>query len=147
LADLFADGTPPPASATLVMGVPYRTDLLYDEHFRRLAETRTEFDYLTAISRETAGQAGCGEYVQDALQSAADRLLPVLSSERTLVYICGIAGMELGILRGLAEHLPPEALARFLTVDPSVEHDRASWTRRMLHKQLKPTRRVFLEVY
>jgi ferredoxin--NADP+ reductase len=71
----------------------------------------------------------------------------VLEGERGLIYICGIAGMELGVCQGLAMGLPAAAREQYLGVDADVLQDIPSWTRRMLHKQVRPTRRVFMEVY
>ncbi|MGP1271777.1 MAG: FAD-binding oxidoreductase [Phycisphaerales bacterium] len=148
LGDLFAPGTAGPGSATLVMGSPYRSDLLYDAELRDLARAEPGFEYLPTISREPNPDAdGRGLYVQDRLLTHRERLTEILSRDRTLVYICGIAGMEIGIFQQLAFVLPPEVLPRFLDVDPEIAGGPSQWTRRMIHKQLKPTRRVFLEVY
>ena len=103
--------------------------------------------YLTAISRESDPHSGKRLYVQDRLDTHREEMLSLLSADNALIYVCGIAGMELGIIRGLAQHLPPDILSRFVTIDPEVAGDPMSWTRRMIHKQIKPTKRVFLEVY
>jgi hypothetical protein len=71
----------------------------------------------------------------------------ILESSRGLIYVCGVAGMELGIFQSLARHLSPAALPQYLGVDADVMQDVAGWNRRMIHKQVRPTRRVFLEVY
>ena len=71
----------------------------------------------------------------------------MLKSDRTLIYVCGIAGMELGIFQGLTRMLKPTDLDGYLRVDPEVLSSIDSWDRRMIHKQIKPTRRFFLEVY
>ncbi|MEM9165970.1 MAG: hypothetical protein AAGB48_02985 [Planctomycetota bacterium] len=147
LGDLYQTDAPAPDRTTLVMGSPYRTDLLYDEEFTQLARAHDGLSYLTAISRETPDGVGRGQYVQDVLTSHRDHFTDLLTRPNTLVYICGIAGMELGIFQALAGSLPPEVLARFLVVDPEAAAEPGSWSRRMIHKQIKPTRRVFLEVY
>ena len=132
--------------AVLVMGTPYATDLLYHDHFSRLGDDLPGFTYLTAISRERDGPSGERLYVQDRLRTHAGELVPLLSSERTLVYVCGIAGMELGILRAMAAVLPGPALAQYLAVDAAAPEP-AAWERRMIPRQLAPTRRMMLEVY
>lgn len=135
-------------SAALVMGTPYTTDLLYDAELRALDERYDWFTYLTAISRESGepGSGGRGLYVQDRLRTDAERLAGILRGDRGLVYICGIAGMELGILRALAEVLPPEELAGYLGVSEEAGEPGA-WERRMIPRKLTPTKRLFIEVY
>lgn len=147
LGDLFESDAPPPPKATLVMGSPYRTDLIYDEPLAALARKHSDLGYLTAISRESEPGTNKRLYVQNRLSTHRDQLVELLSADNALIYICGIAGMELGVFQGLAQNLPPELLPRFLVVDPEVAADPTTWTRRMIHKQIKPTRRVFLEVY
>ena len=131
----------------LIMGSPYATDLLYHEELLRLASEHDFFHYTTAISRERQEDGSDPMYVQDRLQTHRDQLVAALSSERGLVYVCGIAGMEMGILQRLAQVLPADQLGQYLQIDPEVASDVHSWTRKMLHKRLKTTRRVFLEVY
>lgn len=131
----------------LVMGSPYATDLLYDDLFTRLASEHKNFSYLTALSREKQADGHDRMYVQDRITTNKEELLSVLSSERTLIYVCGIAGMELGIFQHMARHLAPSTLEQYLHADAEAMGDIASWNRKMLHRQIKPTRRVFLEVY
>lgn len=133
---------------TLIMGSPYRTDLLYHEDFLALAREHERFTYVTAISRESV-DGRPGEYADGAMARVADVVLPGLRRGDALVYVCGIAGMELGVLRTLASMLEgePEALARYLDCDPDALAARDSWDRRMIHRSVRPTRRVFLEVY
>jgi ferredoxin--NADP+ reductase len=85
--------------------------------------------------------------VQDRLTTHRDELTSILSSSRSLIYVCGIAGMELGILQQLARTLTGDALDALLQIDPEARGTINAWDRKMLHKQVKPTRRVFLEVY
>ncbi len=147
LGDLYAADARPPQQVALVMGSPYRTDLIYDEPLAEMARRHEGLTYLTAISRESDPHTGKRLYVQDRLATHGEQLIELLSAPNTLIYVCGIAGMELGVFQGLARHLPDEVLPRFLTIDPGVAHDPASWTRPMINRQIKPTRRVFLEVY
>lgn len=134
-------------SASLIMGTPYQTDLLYDPELRQLERTHDWFTYRTAISREITADQPRPMYVQDRLEADASDLVPMLSSDRTLIYICGIAGMELGILRTLWTILPPDVRAHYLTVSPDVPADPAQWDRKMIPRQIKPTKRVLMEVY
>jgi sulfite reductase alpha subunit-like flavoprotein len=86
--------------------------------------------------------------VQDRLRTDRDRLMPMLAeSNRALIYICGIAGMELGIFQQLARILPQGALEQYLQVDAQTMSDIPNWNRKMIHRQIKATKRVFLEVY
>lgn len=150
--DLLESGVK--SGITLLMGSPYATDLLYDAYFRELAAAHPNFTYLTAISRERQADGGDPMYVQDRLRADRDRLDPLLTSDRTLIYICGVAGMELGIFEQLSRQLDGVALEQYLGVDPdalallrSGPPGRPVWQRSMIHKQVRPTRRMFLEVY
>jgi ferredoxin--NADP+ reductase len=130
----------------LVMGSPYATDLLYHGDFTRWAVEHTNFTYLTAISRERQADGG-PMYVHDRLAASRDVVVPVLERERTLVYVCGIAGMELGVMQRLATLLPERAREQYLRVDRATLAGVEGWDRRMIPRQVQPTRRVFLEVY
>lgn len=143
--DLLESGCP--SRITLVMGAPYASDLLYHDFFLRMQAEHPNFTYITAISREKDADGRDPVYVQDRLRTDRDRLLPIVSDPRTLVYICGIAGMELGIFQELARQLSGSLLEQYLQVDGTTLADVGGWTRAMLHKQVKHTRRVFLEVY
>lgn len=152
LHDLYRhpERLPSGSRVTLVMGVPYATELLYDAELREL-EQRVgvgRFRYLTALSRESqeTGKGRRTMYVQDRL-TEDEPLRAQLASERTLVYICGIAGMELGIFQAMATGLKSEAREQYLGVDAEAMANIGSWERRMIHKQVRPTRRMFLEVY
>jgi ferredoxin--NADP+ reductase len=140
----------------LVLGAAYRTDLLYDRWLSELAAKHANFSYVTAVSRETGGGGsgggsggggGRGVYVQDRLTTHAELIVPLLERGRGLVYICGIAGMELGIFQKLARVLPAGALGLYLGVDGAVAGDIDAWQRGMIHRQVRPTRRVLMEVY
>ncbi len=144
VTDLLAAGCT--SRIALVMGSPYATDLLYHDHFTQLAARHANFQYFTAISRERNEPHG-PLYVQDRLRTDADRLLPILAGGRGLIYVCGLAGMELGILQHLARTLRPSDLDQFLHADTATLSAVDSWQRSMLHKEVRPTRRVFLEVY
>ncbi len=131
---------------TLLMGSPYSSDLLYHDFLLKLAAEHPNFTYLTAISRERV-DGHDGMYVQDTLRVHRDRLLPQLSGQKNLIYICGLAGMELGIFQQLALGLQGEALEQYLQVDAEPLRDIRRWDRRMIHKEVRPTRRIMMEVY
>ena len=145
LMELLARGVN--SRVVLVMGAAYSTDLLYHGDLLRMSGDHAKVTYITAISREKQEDGHDPLYVQDRLETHRDHLLPILESPRTLVYICGLAGMELGIFQRIGAMLPDHALKQYLAVDPAAMADIRSWQRTMLHKQIKPSRRVFIEVY
>lgn len=142
--DLLASGYR--GRVTLIMGAPYSTDLVYHDYFSSAAREHPNFVYLTAISREPNGPLG-PLHVQHRLRAERESLREQLASTRNLVYICGVAGMELGVFQELALALPVESLEQYLAVDADALGAVASWSRRMIHKEVRPTRRVLMEVY
>lgn len=155
LKDLYGHPSRAKASskALLVLGSPYASDLLYNEELESLAAHESGFTYHTAISRElqdvnTAGGSTIRRplYVQDRLV-LSEQARALLASERTLIYVCGIAGMELGIFQALARALPAGAREQYLEADESTLAGVDGWDKKMIHRQVKPTRRVFLETY
>lgn len=131
----------------LLMGSPYASDLLYHDELAALAKKHENFTYHTALSRQPQPDGLPPMYVHDRLAASAGALRPILESERGLVYICGIAGMELGMFKGLTAVLPEAARAQYLALDDAARANPAAWDRKMIHKAIRPTRRVFLEVY
>ena len=132
---------------SLLMGVPYETDLLYHDTLMQWTQDHPSFTYHTAISRHTTPDQVKKLYVQDRLREDFEMLSPMLKSERTLIYICGIAGMELGVFQTLAKLLLPPELSQYLNLDPEIASDIDGWDRRLIPKKIKKTSRVFLEVY
>lgn len=129
--------------AILVLGAAYATDLSYHAELTRSASEYPWFEYVTAISRERNTEGGPA-YVQDRIvrdQSVAR----LLEGPRTLAYVCGIAGMELGIFQKMATALSANGCSQYLGLEGAP--DPSAWDRRMIPRQIKPTRRVFLEVY
>ncbi len=145
LIDLLESGCT--RSITLIMGAPYKTDLLYHDFFLRKQSENENFSYLTAISRHAQEDGEKPMYVDQRLVTHREQLGPILSSDQTLIYICGIAGMEVGVFQALAQTLTPSALEGYLEVDAEAMTNMRSWSRKMLNRQIKPTKRVFLEVY
>ena len=106
----------------LLMGSPYTSDLIYHELFLDLAAKYRNFHYRQAISREPGPDGSRGIYVDVLIEREIDRLGPLLADERTLLYLCGLTGMQdnvfgrlqsLGLLDAYAEearrHLRPTA--------------------------------------
>ena len=146
LGDLTKLGMP--SRVDLIMGSPYESDLLYDKELRDLAEDYpNRFHYRTAISRHEVPKQDGKYYVQGRILEDASVLTEILKSDRTLIYICGIAGMELGVFQSLAKILDPKSLAQYLKIDPEISADPETWERKMISRQLKHTKRLFLEVY
>lgn len=131
----------------LFMGAPYASDLLYHPFWLDLAGKHDNFHYTTALSRERQQDGHDQMYCHDRITTGLDHILPALAADNTLIYICGVAGMELGIFQQLAKHLNRSQLERYLLVDPETMGDIPNWNRRMIHQQIKPTRRVLMEVY
>ncbi len=142
--DLLDSGAP--SKVVLVMGSAYETDLIYHEQFESLAAMHSNFTYLPTISRHVGPLADRTLYVQDRFTTHRDLLTPLLESERGLVYVCGIAGMEMGILKGLHASLTGEAFRQYVRTDAEYQ-DPKTWDRKLLSRKINPTRRVFLEVY
>lgn len=81
----------------LIFGVPFSTDLYYSDFLREYDQRYPNFHFYTALSREEHTSSGERMYVQHRMRSIWDRLERVLHDENTLMYICGMAGMEAGI--------------------------------------------------
>lgn len=129
----------------LLMGTPYTTDLLYDSFFRGVAKAFPNFHYHGIISRETRADGGKGEYIHQYLERSLDHFRGVLSSPRTLVYMCGLAGMQVGVFQTLAAAGLDEGYldihADLAGIAPR------EWTTEHIKRRVHPTRRCMLEVY
>lgn len=138
--------TAPASRIVLIMGSPYTTDLLYDEELRGLAAGNGNLTYLTAVSRDPGPDGDGPMYVAERFVTHRTLLEPMLLNPRTLAYVCGIAGMELGVIGAMARLMPAEALAGFVTVGAEAG-PAERWERRMIGRAVKPTGRLMLEVY
>ncbi|MDP7070476.1 MAG: hypothetical protein QF561_03910 [Phycisphaerales bacterium] len=123
----------------LVIGVPYGTDLMYDQWFSELASAHPNFHYHTVISRPEVGRR---MYVDQYIVETVDPFHRVLASDRNLLYICGIEGMQHGIYR-LLETL---GVARDYLQLPDDSPCLADADKATL-KRLKPSDRCMVEVY
>lgn len=129
----------------LVMGTPFRTDLLYDDLLTDLAREHDNFHYHTAISREAHAGSSRGRYAHDVLSHEMASFASFLRSDRTLIYVCGLAGMQFGLYQTLAGHNVHEG---FLRIDDSLAGmDPLTWDFESTKRKLKPTKRMMLEVY
>jgi ferredoxin--NADP+ reductase len=122
--ELLAGSKPSTSRIDLIMGTPYTSDLLYDDLFRQLADKFENFNYHIAISRESDPQ-----YVGDVVESNYDYFEPLLSDDATLLYLCGLEGMQHGVFDALRKR----NLADGYFVQKGT--------------RLKPTTRAMLEVY
>lgn len=147
--DLFRGPNPPTRSQVhLFMGSPYSTDLLYDDLFRAIAREHDNFHYHTAISRELRldGRPGCYvHHLFDEQIEAHREIRKLLESPRTLIYVCGLAGMQFGLYQSLATHGLDEG---YLVIkDELTGSDSRAWTVDQMKRPIRPTRRLMLEVY
>ncbi len=123
----------------LVVGVPYGTDLMYDDWFTEMAKIHPNFHYHTVISRPEIGPR---RYVDQYIVDTVDPFHRVLAGEDTLLYICGIEGMQVGIFR-LLQTLGVAGSYLQLPDDGLDLNDADAAT----IKRLKPGGRCMVEVY
>lgn len=138
-------GGPCKSKMHLVMGVPYSTDLLYDDLFTRFAKEHDNFTYTTAVSRERRPDGKRGLYVDALIDERISEFRDLLASPRTLVYVCGLAGMQVGLYRVLGKHNLGEG---YLAVGEELAGvEPADWTEEQIKRRIRPTKRMMLEVY
>lgn len=128
----------------LVFGSPYRTDLLYPDYFKKMEKEHRNFHYLSLISREDRRPDGSKYYVQTAIEDRKEILSPILEQDDTLIYLCGLKGMENGIyynlaLQGFTDYL--------ILQDVLATTDAKDWKWDDVKKFIKPSARTFEEVY
>lgn len=128
----------------LVFGAAYRTDLIYPDYFMEMDEKYENFHYITKISREDRRADGSKFYVQTAIEDDSAILSPIFSQENTLIYICGIKGMEAGIYRNLAIN---EFTDYLFIKDEYEDMDPTEWDWKEMRRKVKPGPRLFEEVY
>jgi ferredoxin--NADP+ reductase len=81
----------------LFFGVQTQKDYLYADELEAKHEG---YHLVTAFSREQKTADGQRMYVQHRLIEHAKPLLELLQKKETYLYICGLKGMETGILQG-----------------------------------------------
>lgn len=84
----------------LFFGAQTRKDFLYEEEYDEYAQHDT-FHLVTAFSREEKNAEGGRMYVQHRLQEYAETLFNLLQDSKTYIYMCGLKGMEPGVMEGL----------------------------------------------
>lgn len=129
----------------LVMGTPYTSDLIYDGFFREVSRDNPNFSYHTVISRELRPDGGKGEYIHHYVDRTLPQFGALLRSERTLIYICGLAGMQVGVFQTLAKN---GVHAGYLDIHAELAGvPPAEWTAEQIKRRIHGTRRCMLEVY
>lgn len=127
----------------LISGFPYTSDLIYHDLFTQLATENPNFHYHTVISRE--GPGGRGIYLSKYMDREMAQFRGLLESPRTLLYMCGLAGMDWGVHQVLVAsglHEPYLTLSdRVAGVSPK------EWGSDVGKRDLRPTERYLIEVY
>lgn len=114
LSEMFDQGAE--GEVFLFFGVQYRDVLLYHDEFESYRRCKN-FSYFTAISREDKNPfsnevptRGNKMYVQAKMYERRGDLIRVLKKPDSLLYLCGLKGMESGIfqmLEGLGREILP----------------------------------------
>ncbi len=142
IIELFESGFK--GEVALVFGCPYRTDVLYPKFFNEMAEKHDNFHYIKMISREDRREDGSKYYVQTAIDDQEEILSPILGKDNTLIYLCGMKGMESGIYHNLAK----KGFMDYLRLKGQPEsEDPNEWSWEEVKTMLKPSERTFEEVY
>jgi ferredoxin--NADP+ reductase len=145
--DLFENPDGPTTSQVhVVMGTPYTTDLLYDDFFVELSENHDNFHYHAAVSREKQPDGSRGLYVGQLIDKKYDDVFGnILTSDRGLMYMCGLIGMQFGIYQIFAERGITDA---YMTIKDELKDIPCSeWNREQMRRYIKPTHRMMVEVY
>lgn len=142
LLDLFEGGFE--GQVALLFGTPYTTDLLYYKWLNEMEEKYPNFHYKIAISREGRRADGTKTYVQHLILDHKELLSPILEKDNTLIYICGLEGMEAGIYSNLAKlgYYDYMKAGRAITEKPVEE-----WDWNDFKNNVKPSDRTMVEVY
>jgi len=138
-------GAPTSSTIHLLMGAPYTTDLLYDDLFTRLAAEHENFHYHTAISREARPNGLRGQYVHHFLDEQLDIFESLLKNRRTLLYICGLAGMQSGLFKVLAERGLSDGY--FSVKEQLAATEPAHWAIEKVRSGVRQLGRCMVEVY
>jgi len=129
--------------SVLVFGCPYRTDLLYWDYFEEMSANHENFHYIKSISREARRKDGSKFYVQTQLEEEEDLLRPILQKENTLIYICGMKGMEIGIYKQLVRL----NLLDYIQIRKDLPESLDDIPSDKFKRYIKPSERTFEEVY
>ncbi|MGE0200822.1 MAG: ferredoxin--NADP(+) reductase [Candidatus Melainabacteria bacterium] len=86
----------------LFFGAQTRKDFLYEDELTAWQQSQGEtFNLVTAFSREEQNAEGGRMYVQHRLQERAETIFNLLQQPGTYLFICGLRGMEPGVMEGL----------------------------------------------
>ena len=137
---------PTTSQVHVVMGSPYTTDLLYDDLFQAYAEKHDNFHYHTAISRELQTDGSKGLYVGQLIEQHYDEIFgPILTSDRGLLYLCGLIGMQFGVYKMLAARGLSDS---YMTIKgEALEVNSEEWSREQMRRYVRPSDRMMVEVY
>jgi ferredoxin--NADP+ reductase len=127
------------------MGAPYSNDLLYDDLFSRYETEFDNFHYHTAISREPRADGRRGPYVDRLLEEKIEVFGPLLESPRTLIYVCGLQGMQIGVFTALATLGLADQYMQIK--DELADVPPGEWEPKAVKRYVRPTPRCMLEVY
>ena len=92
----------------LFLGVKKKGELMYDQEFQEY-EKYSNFHYLKALSREQKNQEGGRMYVHNLIDYVCEKIRTLIQNRKTLIYICGIKGMEKNILEKMAALMNQDA--------------------------------------
>ena len=129
----------------LLMGAPYTSDLLYDDLFTHLSAKHDNFHYHTAISREMRPDGSRGCYIHQLMEEQIGLFGPILENPRTVLYICGLAGMQTGLYQAMASHGVHKGY--FTVKDKLADIDPTDWEPSQIRRGVKATGRCMVEVY
>lgn len=142
ILELFEQGIT--NQVALVFGCPYRTDVIYPKYFSEMEEKHENFHYIKMISREDRREDGSKYYVQTAIDDRSEILSPILGKDNTLIYLCGMKGMENGIYHNLAR----QGFLDYLTLKGDLaDRNPNDWSWEEVKTMIKPSERTFEEVY
>ena len=145
ITDLFYNTDHPTKKQVhLLMGVPYTSDLLYDDFFRRVSLEHPNFHYHTVVSREDSSGQNPPGYVHDYL-SQSDQLSSFLREQSdAMLYMCGLKGMQVGIFKYLAANGIAEP---YLRIPGNLEDTDPSDWGPLDVRRIRPKKQCLIEVY
>lgn len=115
----------------LFFGAQTRKDYLYGNELDELLENHgDDFKLVTAWSREQQNKEGGRMYVQHRLEEYAETIFNLLKDKKTYIFMCGLRGMEPGVMEGLQK---------------AAESQGIQWD--AFHAELKAENRWHVEVY
>lgn len=114
----------------LVYGAPYSDEIVLKEQFEQLAQKHSNFQFITAVSREQKNPFDGGKmYIVHRVRELGDTLKKIVESNGR-IYICGgPKGMEKGVI---------EEIQKIMAVEGDYKD---------FEKQLKSQNQLFVETY